>query len=79
MLAVLSWAGEKMPWNVIHIALPMTLLAGSFAGDALDYLERRWHTWDRRVRVDTSAGWCRTSDAAGRRVSLLRLGKQRHL
>ncbi len=53
MLAVLSWAGEKMPWNVTHIALPMTLLAGSFAGDALEYLERRWRTWDRRVRVDT--------------------------
>jgi uncharacterized protein (TIGR03663 family) len=26
-LAIYSWAGEKMPWLVIHIALPMMLLA----------------------------------------------------
>ena len=53
MLAVLSWAGEKMPWNVIHIALPMTLLAASFTGDAIEYLERRSSTWSRRTRIDT--------------------------
>ncbi len=53
MLAVLSWAGEKMPWNVIHIALPMTLLAGSFAGDTLEFLERRWCCTDDRTNVDT--------------------------
>ncbi|HET8524098.1 MAG TPA: flippase activity-associated protein Agl23, partial [Thermomicrobiales bacterium] len=27
MFAVLSWAGEKMPWLVIHLALPAILLA----------------------------------------------------
>ncbi len=52
VLAVLSWAGEKMPWNVIHIALPMTLLAASFTGDAIEYVERRWSTWLRRTRID---------------------------
>jgi uncharacterized protein (TIGR03663 family) len=25
---IYSWAGEKMPWLVIHLVLPMTLLAG---------------------------------------------------
>ncbi|MGA7669959.1 MAG: TIGR03663 family protein, partial [Nitrolancea sp.] len=53
MLAILSWAGEKMPWNVIHVSLPMTLLAGAFAGDAFAYLERRWRSCDHRVRIDT--------------------------
>jgi predicted membrane-bound mannosyltransferase len=26
-LAIYSWAGEKMPWLTIHVALPLTLLA----------------------------------------------------
>ena len=29
----LSWAGEKMPWLVIHIALPATLLAAALLGE----------------------------------------------
>lgn len=28
-----SWAGEKMPWLVIHIVLPLILLAGLFVGE----------------------------------------------
>src|SRR5690606_25226493 len=39
MLMILSWAGEKMPWLVVHITLPMLLLAASFAGQAVEYLE----------------------------------------
>ncbi|NLX44247.1 MAG: TIGR03663 family protein, partial [Chloroflexi bacterium] len=27
-IAVYSWAGEKMPWLLLHIAVPMTLLGG---------------------------------------------------
>ncbi len=50
MLAVLSWAGEKMPWNDIHIALPMTLLAASYIGDVVGYLERGWARWSQRDR-----------------------------
>ena len=41
MLAVLSWAGEKMPWLSVHIVLPMTLLAASYAGEAIEYVETR--------------------------------------
>ena len=29
---IYSWAGEKMPWLTIHIALPLTILAGWFLG-----------------------------------------------
>lgn len=39
MLAVLSWAGEKMPWLTIHIALPLTLLAASIIGGCIEWLE----------------------------------------
>ena len=39
MLAVLSWAGEKMPWLTIHIALPLTLLAASVIGACIEWLE----------------------------------------
>lgn len=31
--ALYTWAGEKMPWLTIHIALPLILLAGLFLGD----------------------------------------------
>jgi uncharacterized protein (TIGR03663 family) len=36
----LSWAGEKMPWLVTHIALPATLLAAALLGEAWE----RWRT-----------------------------------
>ena len=29
---IYSWAGEKMPWLTLHIALPLTILAGWFLG-----------------------------------------------
>jgi uncharacterized protein (TIGR03663 family) len=36
-----SWAGEKMPWLTVHIALPLILLAGYFVGEVL-LSHRRW-------------------------------------
>ncbi len=42
-LGMYSWAGEKMPWLSIHIALPFMLLAGLFLGSA--YQSRRRLTW----------------------------------
>ena len=32
IFAILSWAGEKMPWLIVHIALPGTILAGAAIG-----------------------------------------------
>jgi DNA-binding beta-propeller fold protein YncE len=34
-LFIYSWAGEKMPWLVVHPALPLIVLAGKFSGDLL--------------------------------------------
>ena len=31
-LIVYSWGGEKMPWLVIHITLPLCVIAGWFVG-----------------------------------------------
>jgi len=33
---IYSWAGERMPWLVVHPALPMIILAGKFAGDLFE-------------------------------------------
>ncbi|HUW95113.1 MAG TPA: SMP-30/gluconolactonase/LRE family protein, partial [Anaerolineae bacterium] len=33
---IYSWAGEKMPWLVVHLTLPMILLAARFFGEALE-------------------------------------------
>ena len=49
IFAALSWAGEKMPWLIIHIALPATLLAGSLLGE----LAERWQS--RRSAVGIAA------------------------
>ena len=36
ILAILSWAGEKMPWLIVHIALPGTILAGAAIGSLIE-------------------------------------------
>lgn len=40
-LLMYSWAGEKMPWLSMHIALPLVLLAALFLGKAFS-TQRRW-------------------------------------
>jgi len=35
-LLIYSWAGEKMPWLLLHIAVPMTLLGGWALGRLLE-------------------------------------------
>lgn len=50
----LSWAGEKMPWLVIHISLPATLLAAALLGEL-------WERWRPVVRgngeMARAPGW----------------------
>jgi uncharacterized protein (TIGR03663 family) len=38
-IAIFSWAGEKMPWLTVHMALPMILLAASVIGGGIEALE----------------------------------------
>lgn len=40
-------AGEKMPWLIVHIALPMVLLGGRLAGELFDRIDWRG-VWLRR-------------------------------
>ncbi len=39
-LLLYSWAGEKMPWLILHVALPLVLLAGLALERFLDWLSR---------------------------------------
>ncbi len=59
MFAVLSEAGEKMPWLVCHIILPFTVLTASLLGEAVEYLTAVW----RGFPVDRSNeyGWLRST------------------
>lgn len=41
-LIIYSWAGEKMPWLVVNITLPMIIISGKFLGDMLTTIP--WHT-----------------------------------
>lgn len=50
ILGVLSWAGEKMPWLVTHIALPATLLAATLLGELVERTVAA-----RQARADTPA------------------------
>ncbi len=36
---VYSWAGEKMPWLLLHLVVPMTFLGGRFLSDVLDAID----------------------------------------
>lgn len=40
ILAVLSWAGEKMPWLIVHVSLPALLLAACVVGAAAEKASR---------------------------------------
>ena len=46
----LSYAGEKMPWLIVHIALPLILLAASLVGELVD----RWRA-SLTVRADADS------------------------
>ena len=35
-VVIYSWAGEKMPWLVVHLAQPFIILAARFVGDVLE-------------------------------------------
>ncbi|HEV2129147.1 MAG TPA: flippase activity-associated protein Agl23 [Thermomicrobiales bacterium] len=41
MFVVLSWAGEKMPWLIMHIVLPAAVLSGTVVEDFAQGM-RRW-------------------------------------
>ncbi|MCS6800522.1 MAG: TIGR03663 family protein [Chloroflexota bacterium] len=45
-LVAYSWAGEKMPWLLVHVALPLIVLAGRSAG---------W--WLEGVRWNSDVAW----------------------
>jgi predicted membrane-bound mannosyltransferase len=51
ILLALSWAGEKMPWLVVHIALPATLLAAALLGE----LGRRSEVGGRRPETTSDS------------------------
>ncbi|HUU62663.1 MAG TPA: flippase activity-associated protein Agl23 [Dehalococcoidia bacterium] len=51
-LVLYSFAGEKMPWLSIHIALPVILLGGMFIGRLLQGFKWRWIT-PRMVQAST--------------------------
>jgi predicted membrane-bound mannosyltransferase len=46
LFAVLSWAGEKMPWLIMHIVLPASLLGGMLVNDVIEGA----HAWRARTR-----------------------------
>jgi uncharacterized protein (TIGR03663 family) len=48
-LVIFSWGGEKMPWLLVHLTLPLVLLAGWFADRLLDA--------DWRSLLARGAGW----------------------
>jgi len=43
---IYSWAGEKMPWLIVHLTLPIILLAARFIGDVLE--RTNWQELRRR-------------------------------
>lgn len=40
-LIIFSWAGEKMPWLTVYMAMPFAMIAGRFVGDILERADWR--------------------------------------
>jgi uncharacterized protein (TIGR03663 family) len=55
-LLLYSWAGEKMPWLVIHIMLPLIALAGVALDWVLQTVVRGARGWWKPTRVLVAAG-----------------------
>ena len=48
-LTVFSWAGEKMPWLLLHVALPLVLLAALALDRFGEWLRRSWRDFWRSM------------------------------
>src|SRR5699024_1537541 len=63
MFLVLSWAGEKMPWLIVHFTLPATILAGGGIGMVAEWIER--------LPADRKSAFARTLRRVGLPIALL--------
>ena len=52
-LVIYSWAGEKMPWLIVHIATPLVLLTARYLGELLTSATR--HVWEKRAALGALA------------------------
>jgi predicted membrane-bound mannosyltransferase/sugar lactone lactonase YvrE len=52
-LTIYSWAGEKMPWLIIHIAMPMVLLSARYLGELATSATRG--LWEKRIAFSALA------------------------
>lgn len=63
LFLVLSWAGEKMPWLIMHFTLPAILIVGVIANDLIEGAAA-WipapNRPDSRARMPRRAGLCLT-------------------
>lgn len=46
-LTIYSWAGEKMPWLIIHITTPLVLLTARYLGELVTSQVR--NAWEKRI------------------------------
>ena len=53
-LVIYSWAGEKMPWLIVHIALPLLLLAARYLGE-LCHAAPPATLWEQRIAFGGAA------------------------
>jgi len=56
LFLVLSWAGEKMPWLIMHIVLPASLLGGMLVNDVIEGALARRREHRRTLPVLAVAG-----------------------
>ncbi|MEJ7838897.1 MAG: flippase activity-associated protein Agl23 [Thermomicrobiales bacterium] len=53
LFLVLSWAGEKMPWLIVHFTLPAILLGATLINEIVDSAI----AWKRSEKTLTTPGW----------------------
>ncbi|MEO8084702.1 MAG: flippase activity-associated protein Agl23, partial [Ardenticatenales bacterium] len=71
---IFSWAGEKMPWLITHMAVPMIFLSGRFVGDVLSGATGLdWSVWRAKgwqITVATLAALALLAGLVARTTSL---------
>ena len=54
---IYSWAGEKMPWLIVHLAVPMSFLVGRYVSDLVDEVDvSSWRAKGWQVALLTAVG-----------------------
>jgi predicted membrane-bound mannosyltransferase len=70
-LGLYSWAGEKMPWLTVHVALPIVLLGAWALGRVLGWWAAGWAPANAKSAFDSTLGSAAATNGNGHAIEAL--------